>query len=320
VGFLPAHDPRVRGTIEAVERELVEGGFVLRYRTADTGDVDGLTGREGAFLACSFWLADCLSLLGRDRDARQLLDRLLGLRNDLGLLSEEYDPVVGRLVGNFPQAFSHVSLVNSASKIAGHEKPTANHVMLGLARRSLTRSTRTGGTLQSGGFSARDAIHAVVQNVDPNTPGSAARALKAVVSGPAGGARDARATAASKAPARRARTAIQHAPATAPADKKTTTDRRDPKGATRAKAARTARGAGTAAKRAKGAKAVASRTATAKRSSKRAGDAETIRSADSTRGNGTTAETAPGATKKNARAKAMGARATGARKSPTQRS
>ena len=124
VGFLPAHDPRVRGTIEAIERELVEGGFVLRYRTADTGDVDGLTGREGAFLACSFWLADCLSLLGRDRDARQLLDRLLGLRNDLGLLSEEYDPVAGRLVGNFPQAFSHVSLVNSASKIAGHEKPT----------------------------------------------------------------------------------------------------------------------------------------------------------------------------------------------------
>ena len=123
VGFLPAHDPRVRGTIEAIERELVEGGFVLRYRTADTGDVDGLTGREGAFLACSFWLADCLSLLGRDHDARQLLDRLLGLRNDLGLLSEEYDPVAGRLVGNFPQAFSHVSLVNSASKIGGEEKP-----------------------------------------------------------------------------------------------------------------------------------------------------------------------------------------------------
>ena len=123
VGFLPAHDPRVRGTIEAVERELVDGGFVLRYRTADTGDVDGLTGREGAFLACSFWLADCLSLLGRDHDARQLLDRLLGLRNDLGLLSEEYDPVAGRLVGNFPQAFSHVSLVNSASKIGGQEKP-----------------------------------------------------------------------------------------------------------------------------------------------------------------------------------------------------
>ncbi|MGA3148056.1 MAG: glycoside hydrolase family 15 protein, partial [Acidimicrobiales bacterium] len=110
VGFLPAHDPRMRGTIEAIERELVEGGFVLRYRTVDTGDVDGLTGREGAFLACSFWLADCLSLLGRDHDARQLLDRLLGLRNDLGLLSEEYDPVAGRLVGNFPQAFSHVSL------------------------------------------------------------------------------------------------------------------------------------------------------------------------------------------------------------------
>ena len=100
----------------------MEGDFVLRYRTADTGEVDGLTGREGAFLACSFWLADCLTLLGREHDARELLERLLDLRNDLGLLSEEYDPVAGRLVGNFPQAFSHVSLVNSAAKITGHQQ------------------------------------------------------------------------------------------------------------------------------------------------------------------------------------------------------
>ena len=154
VGFLPAHDPRMRGTIEAIEDELVEGGFVLRYRTKDTGDVDGLSGREGAFLACSFWLADCLSMLGRDHDARQLLDRLLGLRNDLGLLSEEYDPVAGRLVGNFPQAFSHVSLVNSASKIAGEEKPSARHVITGLAQRSIARGKSRGGALHLSGFGA----------------------------------------------------------------------------------------------------------------------------------------------------------------------
>ncbi len=158
VGFLPAHDPRVRGTIEAIERELVDGGFVLRYRTVDTGDVDGLTGREGAFLACSFWLADCLGMVGRDHDARQLLDRLLGLRNDLGLLSEEYDPVAGCLVGNFPQAFSHVSLVNSASKLSGHDKPSSSHVILGLAQRALS-STRSGsGDKRLIGLNARTMI------------------------------------------------------------------------------------------------------------------------------------------------------------------
>ena len=110
-------------TVEAVERELVDDGFVLRYRTSDDGAVDGLTGREGAFLACSFWLADCLHLIGRVDDARALFERLLALRNDLGLLSEEYDPVERRLVGNFPQAFSHVSLVNTACRLSGHDLP-----------------------------------------------------------------------------------------------------------------------------------------------------------------------------------------------------
>jgi GH15 family glucan-1,4-alpha-glucosidase len=155
VGFLPATDPRVRGTIEAVERELVDGGFVLRYRTADTGDVDGLQGREGAFLACSFWLADCLSMIGRDHDARQLFDRLLGLRNDLGLLSEEYDPVAGRLVGNFPQAFSHVSLVNTAARLNGQAKPTLNPELMGVARRVMTRSKTGAGRLHRGGHTVR---------------------------------------------------------------------------------------------------------------------------------------------------------------------
>jgi GH15 family glucan-1,4-alpha-glucosidase len=121
VGFLPPTDHRVINTVEAVEKGLVEDGFVLRYRTADDGEVDGLTGREGAFLACSFWLVDCLHMIGRTKDAEALFDRLLSLRNDLGLLSEEYDPVDQRLVGNFPQAFSHVSLVNSAYRLSGHD-------------------------------------------------------------------------------------------------------------------------------------------------------------------------------------------------------
>src|SRR5664280_772247 len=187
VGFLPAHDPRVRGTIEAVERELLEGDFVLRYRTTDAGDVDGLTGREGAFLACSFWLADCLSLLGRDRDARQLLERLLGLRNDLGLLSEEYDPVAGRLVGNFPQAFSHVSLVNSVSKIGGHEKPTSEHVALGLARRAYSRGKSTsGGSHHMGGFTARSLLTKLAGSGDAGSRENASQLIKAAVAAPHG--------------------------------------------------------------------------------------------------------------------------------------
>jgi GH15 family glucan-1,4-alpha-glucosidase len=120
VGFLPATDDRVRGTIEAIERDLTEDGFVLRYRATEAHDVDGLQGHEGAFLACSFWLADCLHLLGRHDDAVALLERLMGLSNDLGLLAEEYDALAHRQVGNFPQAFSHVSLVNAAYNLSGH--------------------------------------------------------------------------------------------------------------------------------------------------------------------------------------------------------
>jgi GH15 family glucan-1,4-alpha-glucosidase len=119
VGFLPATDERVRGTIEAIERELMPEGLVLRYRPQQE-HVDGLPGREGVFLPCSFWLADCLHLIGRKEEARELFERLLTLRNDLGLLSEEYDPIDKRQLGNFPQAFSHVALVNTA-RILGED-------------------------------------------------------------------------------------------------------------------------------------------------------------------------------------------------------
>ena len=118
-GFLPVTDERVRGTIAAIERELMHDGFVLRYRPEETG-VDGLPGNEGVFLPCSFWLADCWHLLGRKKEARELFDRLLDVRNDLGLLAEEYDPRAKRQLGNFPQAFSHVALV-SCARILGDE-------------------------------------------------------------------------------------------------------------------------------------------------------------------------------------------------------
>ncbi|RMB81929.1 glycoside hydrolase family 15 protein [Streptomyces shenzhenensis] len=113
VGFLPPDDPRVIGTVDAVRAELGHDGFVRRYAGSGTG-IDGLPGGEGVFLACSFWLADALHLTGRAQEARELFERLVGLANDVGLLSEEYDPVAGRQLGNFPQAFSHIALVNTA--------------------------------------------------------------------------------------------------------------------------------------------------------------------------------------------------------------
>ena len=112
VGFLPPDDPRVLGTVAAIERELMVDGLVLRYRT--TSDVDGLPPGEGVFLPCSFWLADNYALQNRDAEARALFERLLSLRNDVGLLSEEYDPQAKRQVGNFPQAFSHLALIGTA--------------------------------------------------------------------------------------------------------------------------------------------------------------------------------------------------------------
>ena len=118
VGFLPGNDPRIVGTVAAIEKTLMKEGFVARYETSADGAVDGLPAGEGAFLPCSFWLADNLALIGRKDDAIALFERLLGLTNDVGLLSEEYDAGLGRQLGNFPQAFTHVCLVNTASNLS----------------------------------------------------------------------------------------------------------------------------------------------------------------------------------------------------------
>lgn len=124
VGFLPATDSRMLGTVAAIERELLDDGLVLRYRTVDAED--GLAGDEGAFLACSFWLADNYALQGRHDEARALFERLLGLANDVGLLAEECNPADGQLLGNFPQAFTHVAVINTAHNLSAGGGP-AHH-------------------------------------------------------------------------------------------------------------------------------------------------------------------------------------------------
>jgi GH15 family glucan-1,4-alpha-glucosidase len=121
LGFLPPEDPRVIGTVNAVQRDLTRDGFVERYRPQPS--VDGLPGGEGVFLPCSFWLVDALLMLDREDEARALFEKLIGVSNDLGLLSEEYDPEEQRLLGNFPQAFTHVGLVNSAYNLSNHTGP-----------------------------------------------------------------------------------------------------------------------------------------------------------------------------------------------------
>jgi GH15 family glucan-1,4-alpha-glucosidase len=121
IGFLPPEDPRIIGTVEAIERGLMSDGLVRRYDTRKSDD--GLPPGEGMFLACSFWLVDAYVMLGRRDDAVRLFERLLALRNDLGLLSEQYEPRTRRLVGNFPQAFSHLALVNSATNLSHDKKP-----------------------------------------------------------------------------------------------------------------------------------------------------------------------------------------------------
>ena len=135
-GFLPASDPRMIGTVAAIERDLVHDGLVRRYHT--TRADDGLPPGEGAFLACSFWLADNLALQGRWQEARELFERLLALRNDVGLLSEEYDTTARRLVGNFPQAFSHIALLSTAYNLSQPAKPA---VQRGDDRSSIERKS-----------------------------------------------------------------------------------------------------------------------------------------------------------------------------------
>jgi GH15 family glucan-1,4-alpha-glucosidase len=139
VGFLPADDPRIRGTVEAIERCLRRDCFVARYNTQSA--VDGLPGDEGAFLACSFWLADNYILHDRHEDARALFERLLALRNDVGLLAEEYDPKAQRQVGNYPQAFSHVALINTAHNLTRAYGPAQHRAQ---SKETVDRDTEAG--------------------------------------------------------------------------------------------------------------------------------------------------------------------------------
>jgi GH15 family glucan-1,4-alpha-glucosidase len=124
VGFLPPEDARVRGTVEAIRSELLVDGFVLRY--SSRRDVDGLPPGEGVFLPCSFWLADNLAMMGRYAEAEALFERLLDLCNDVGLIAEEYDPQQKRLLGNFPQAFTHVALTNTARNLSAPGGPSVH--------------------------------------------------------------------------------------------------------------------------------------------------------------------------------------------------
>ncbi len=138
VGFLPATDPRMKGTVAAVEKTLLRDGFMQRYSTEH--GVDGLAGSEGAFLACSFWLVDNYALAGRIDEAEKLMDRLLALRTPLGLLSEEYEPSRRRLIGNFPQAFSHLALICSARVLS-----TAREAASGRAKKRATQQPEMAG-------------------------------------------------------------------------------------------------------------------------------------------------------------------------------
>ena len=126
VGFLPPDDPRVKGTVEAIEKYLTQDGLVQRYNTARSKD--GMKPGEGMFLACSFWMVTNLKFIGRDADAQQLFDRLLTLANDVGLLSEEYDVKQQRLVGNFPQALSHIALLGAAYHLHGADSVARHKV------------------------------------------------------------------------------------------------------------------------------------------------------------------------------------------------
>ncbi|HEY0182421.1 MAG TPA: glycoside hydrolase family 15 protein, partial [Rhodopila sp.] len=142
VGFLPPEDPRIRGTVEAIGRDLMVDGLIRRYHTHETED--GLSGGEGVFLACSFWYVDNLVLQDRQDEAREMFERLLALANDVGLLAEEYDPVGRRQLGNFPQAFSHLALINSALNLDTHAGPAAQRSQPSDAGEATTGEATTG--------------------------------------------------------------------------------------------------------------------------------------------------------------------------------
>ena len=133
VGFLPVHDPRIAGTVRAVETDLLDGGFVRRYR--DTAGLGAFSRGEGCFLPCSFWLADVYQISGRRAEARELFERLVAVSNDVGLLPEEYDPAARRMLGNFPQAFSHVALVNTAYNLSLNMGPARERLEARAPRR-----------------------------------------------------------------------------------------------------------------------------------------------------------------------------------------
>jgi GH15 family glucan-1,4-alpha-glucosidase len=138
VGFLPADDPRIKGTLRAIENRLLfDDEFVLRYETDNS--TDGLPPGEGAFLACSFWLVDNYILQGRYEDARRLFERLLARCNDVGLLAEEFDPTSGRMLGNFPQAYSHVGLINCALNLSRRVGPAEERASAGLTGAAVDR-------------------------------------------------------------------------------------------------------------------------------------------------------------------------------------
>jgi GH15 family glucan-1,4-alpha-glucosidase len=126
VGFLPVTDPRIVGTVRAVETDLLDGGFVRRYR--DTAGLGAFSRGEGCFLPCTFWLADVYLISGRRAEAQKLFDRLVSVANDVGLLPEEYDPAKRRMLGNFPQAFTHVALVNTAHNLSLSEGPARHRL------------------------------------------------------------------------------------------------------------------------------------------------------------------------------------------------
>ena len=130
VGFLPATDERMASTVRLIEKELMFDGYVARYHPEESGNVDGLPPGEGAFLPCSFWLVDCLHLMGRVAEARAMFERLLSIRNDLGLIAEEYETVRGRLIGNYPQAFTHVGLINTARNLSPKLGPAEHRAAL----------------------------------------------------------------------------------------------------------------------------------------------------------------------------------------------